>query len=377
MKRILAASSPGEVAISVADGQLLVDYALWRPGAPDRVGDVYRGRVVARAPGMGGVFVSLGEQDGFLPDTRGGTGLAEGDAVLVRVSRAAQGGKGPRLEVVGPLAELESRPERGVASRCAMVLAEARSGPPGLVLPGPNPVERLAQLHDGAPVLTDDPGLAAALIPLLPGRVLVQRDLLDDELAEQIEALSRPVVSLPGGAVCSIYPTPALVAIDVDAGPAVAERRDKSAAHIALNQRIIPAIAAQIRLRNLSGAILVDLAGLSSRGRLAHGDAFREALRDDHLRPRFLGFTGLGLAEIVRPRVHPPVHELLAGPHAAGLAALRRVLVEGGRVLRASPAIAAVLEADPVALPDLARRTGRTLMLQSDPSLGPTSWVIE
>ncbi len=77
-------------------------------------------------------------------------------------------------------------------------------------------------------------------------------------------------------------------------------------------------------------------------------------LEDDPLRPRFLGFTALGLAEIVRPRVHPPLHELLAGPHAAGLSALRHAMREDASrpdrapALRAAPAVVAALQADPV-----------------------------
>ena len=95
--RILAAASPGEVRVAaVRDGGLL-DYAIWRPGAPDGVGDVYQGRVIARVPAMAGAFVALEGAEGFLPDSEGGAGLTEGDVLPVQVSRAAQGGKGPRL----------------------------------------------------------------------------------------------------------------------------------------------------------------------------------------------------------------------------------------------------------------------------------------
>ena len=36
---------------AVTDGAL-VDYALWRPGSPDGVGDIHRGRVTAIVPAM-------------------------------------------------------------------------------------------------------------------------------------------------------------------------------------------------------------------------------------------------------------------------------------------------------------------------------------
>ncbi|MGI4944032.1 MAG: ribonuclease E/G, partial [Janthinobacterium lividum] len=160
-------------------------------------------------------------------------------------------------------------------------------------------------------------------------------------------------------------------------------RRAKSAAQMAANLAALPEIARQIRLRNLSGAILVDVAGMSLRRRPALTPAFTAALADDPLRPHFLGFSALGLAEIMRPRVHPPLHELLRGPHAAGLAALREAMgaaaaePSGAFALRCAPDVAAALADDTVALPDLARRTGRPLIVQPDPGLPPSGWTVE
>ena len=42
---IHAAWSPGEVRVAAIADRALIDYALWRPGTPDGVGDVYRARV--------------------------------------------------------------------------------------------------------------------------------------------------------------------------------------------------------------------------------------------------------------------------------------------------------------------------------------------
>ena len=89
MIRILVETSPGETRIAVLNGNLLQDYALWRPGAPDGVGDIYRARVAAHVPTMAGAFVSLPAGDGFLPDSDGATATPEGSLVAVRIVRQA------------------------------------------------------------------------------------------------------------------------------------------------------------------------------------------------------------------------------------------------------------------------------------------------
>ena len=358
---IRVATSPGEAQIAVVEDNRLLDFCLWRPGAPDGVGDVHRGRVTALVPAMAGAFVALADAEGFLPDSEGAKGLTAGTILPVRITRAAQGNKGPRLT---------ARVERALAS-C----------PVGLISRGPDPIARLVARYPYASVLVDDAGVAAALG--LGDRVSVVPDVFDDAVAEAVDALAGPVVDLPCGAVLSIWPTPALVAIDVDARGAIAGAGQARSRHEALNRAVVPAIAAQIKLRNLSGGIVVDLAGLSARKRAGLAPNFIAALANDDMHPKFLGFTALGLAEIVRSRVHPPLHELLAGPLPAGLAALRAVIgafrrdPRGLPVVRAHPTVVAALRTDPAALPDVVRRTGRSVTLRSDPSLPVTVWELE
>ena len=220
----------------------------------------------------------------------------------------------------------------------------------------------------------------ASLRPLL-GQAVMQGSGWDDDLATAVTALSGPIVALPGGLRAMIEPTAALVAIDMDMAAATAGRDGKAMRQDAANRAALPALAAQIRLRNLSGAILVDLAGLSLRRRPMFADAMRAALAPDPLAPRLLGFTAGGLAEIQRPRVHPPLHELLQGPHAAGLAALRHVArtadLAHPPALRCALDVARALEEDPVALTALAHRLGRPLVLRADPALPRGAWAME
>jgi hypothetical protein len=352
--RILVAASPGESRIAVCNGEVLEDYAIWRPGAPDGLGDVFAGRVIAHVPAMAGAFVALPGAEGFLPESEG-PGLVEGALIKVRVARSAQGGKGPRLALVG-----EGSLPPGAA--------------PGLIARGPSPLHRLAARHPEAEIRIDDAAWIARLRDAFPARLQLVRQSFGEALENEIEALAAPWTGLPGGLRAGFFPTPALTAIDLDGAASSAARGEKARLQFAANRAALPDLARQIRLRNLSGAILVDFAGLPARRRAALLEDLEKSLAPDPVQPRLLGFTRLGLAEILRPRTSPPLHEVLAGPHAAGLAALRRLMLTLGAGaarahLRAAPDVIAALQADPAALDDFARRSALPLTLQSDPTL--------
>jgi len=351
MTEIRVASSPGEIRIAVTDRDDLLDYALWRPAAPDGTGDIHSGRVSAVSAAQGGAFVTLtGNQTGFLP-TR--NTLNEGDPVLVRVTRAAQGGKGLRLtRIEGPIP----------------------NAPPRLISLGPTPLEALAATYPNAPLLTD--ASTAARIPAtLRPRLQRTPDAFDADLIATCDALEQPDITLPNGMRATITPTPALIAIDLDTAQLTTDTRPKQTAQVAANIAALPMLARQIRLRNLSGAILIDPAGIGIRKRQALLTPMRDALAADPLAPQCLGVTALGLIEILRPRQRPPLHELLTSPHGIALAALRTLLAQHtttGRPrplsLHAAIPIIKALEADPDALADFATTYGAPLTLITDPS---------
>jgi Ribonuclease G/E len=136
--------------------------------------------------------------------------------------------------------------------------------------------------------------------------------------------------------------------------------------------------ARQIRLRELAGAILLDVAGMPVKRREALSAPLAAALEADPLKPRLLGLTRLGLFEIQRPRIQPPLHEVLGLPPSAlthGLIALRRAAREAaaapGRAwaLRANPAVLTALEGLPGALAEMTAFAGRALRLVPDAAL--------
>ncbi|WP_419896364.1 ribonuclease E/G [Roseomonas sp. USHLN139] len=356
---IFLSVSPGERRVALRRGDVLEAAFVERPHRPEGLGDLHVARVTARAPAMGGVFLAMaGGETGFLPDSEGGKGRGEGDWLRVAVTRAAQGGKGPRL-----------------AARPA---PEAVTGPLRLLSRGPETAIRLAAQHPEATLVTDHAATAARLRGVL-GAARVQLSstpAFDEALEEAFEELAGMAVALPGGGRLTLHPTPALLAIDIDAG-ALAGGRDATA-HRALNAAALAEALRQIRLRHLAGAILVDMAGMAiaRRRELLPGLAPLVAA-DPAL--KLIGLTGLGLIELQRRRVHTPLHEILGAPPSPltrGLAALRRGVAEAARrpgarlTLTAAPAVLAALSEATGALDDFTDRAG-ALALRADPLCPP------
>ena len=282
---MIAVSRRGDlVRIALLRRDVLAEYWLWNLAAPDGVGDIYTGRVEAVMPALAGCFLTLGDASGFLPDSAGGKGLFVGTYVAVRVTRAAQGDKGPRLEVV----------------------KQPYGDTPSLLRRGPGPLLELAARLPDEDIVLDDYALMAELRPALEERMRHDAKAFDAVLEDEVAVLAEPTAPLPHGALMHISPAKAATLIDIDAAAA------SSMSPLTLNIAIIPEICRQIILRNLSGGILIDFAGLKSAQRQKLAEPLRAALTADTLRPSLLGFSHLGFAEINRRRIRPPLHELLS-----------------------------------------------------------------
>ena len=364
--------SPGERRVALLRDDRLHAAAIERPARPDGLGDLHRARVSAVSKPMSGAFLLLADgSTAFLPDSEAldRKALHEGAILPIRITRAGQGGKGPRATARLTEAERATAIGPGVA----------------LIRRGPDAALRLAAREPSAEVETDSPAEAARLKRLLGDRVrLLREPAFDDDLEAEFDLLAGQEVPLPGGGRLTIHPTPALTAIDVDAG-AHAGGGD-AASQLRLNHAAVEEAARQIRLRELAGAILLDVAGMPVKRREALSAPLAAALDADPLKPRLLGLTRLGLFEIQRPRIQPPLHEVLGLPPSAlthGLVALRRAVREAaaapGRALalRANPAVLAALEALPGALAEMTASAGRPLRLVPDAALPPGREQVE
>jgi len=122
------------------------------------------------------------------------------------------------------------------------------------------------------------------------------------------EALARRL-PLAGGGSLLIEPVETLTAIDVNAGAASSTGGPERVA-VATNMAAADAIARQVRLLNLSGALVIDFVGMRARGRQRELiDRLRAAFAGDPARPWIGSLSPIGLVEMSRRYLCPDLYE--------------------------------------------------------------------
>jgi len=125
------------------------------------------------------------------------------------------------------------------------------------------------------------------------------------------KALHRTVY-LNSGATIVIDPTEALTVIDVNTGKAIAGKKLTEDTFFAINMEAAKEIAAQIKLRNLSGIILIDFINLTDSSKEeALKEELRKLFKTDSIQTEVVDITKLGLMEITRKKVYKTLAEQL------------------------------------------------------------------
>lgn len=124
-------------------------------------------------------------------------------------------------------------------------------------------------------------------------------------------ALKR-VVYLKSGATLVIDAAEALTAIDVNTGKAISGKKASQETFFSINMEAAKEIAYQLRLRNLSGIILVDFINLENQEHIKQLlDELRRLFREDSVQTELVDMTKLGLIEITRKKVYKTLAEQL------------------------------------------------------------------
>lgn len=118
-------------------------------------------------------------------------------------------------------------------------------------------------------------------------------------------------VDLKCGGYLIIEPTEALTVIDVNSGKFDKKVSKEDANHI-VNKEACIEVCRQLRLRNISGIIIVDFINISDETRQKELELLiKQELRKDSLKAGFIDFTGLSLCEITREKKFPSIYERL------------------------------------------------------------------
>lgn len=127
----------------------------------------------------------------------------------------------------------------------------------------------------------------------------------------QLEDALQSRVWLKSGGYLIIEPTEALTVIDVNTGKYETKRNQEEAVYH-INMEAADEIAHQLKLRNLSGIIIVDFINMNDE---SHKQALLKRLdfllRQDRIPAKVVDMTPLGLVEITRKRINRPLKEVL------------------------------------------------------------------
>ena len=340
MNRILIS---GPDFCAVAEDGILTEYLERDP--EQQYGDILGGTVDRMMPGIGSAFVDIGrKKSGFLPireNSRSFTGpeLRSGMKEAVQIRREETGNKGafltrdltlagkyillmPLNRYIGISSRIREETER---NRLRSLGAELARGETGLVLRTASQNAEKAEISAEVQSLTAEWHHIRQRIRegFSNGTVLYHQDpisqmiqdyeskgineriesaALNADLQRQLQMSGNRSVPIRNGGNIVIDPCEAMTVIDVNSGSAKADSRENSA-YLQTNLSACETIAAQIRLRNLSGIILIDFIDMNTDNDRAEViRALSEMLERDRRKTVIHGWTSLGILEMTRKR---------------------------------------------------------------------------
>ena len=211
------------------------------------------------------------------------------------------------------------------------------------------------------------------------------------EVEEYLDAALSGTVTLPSGGTILIDETRALTAIDVNTGAARFGTPEETA--FRTNLEAADVLAREIRLRNLSGLLIIDAVPLrTEKNKTKFLARLRKAVAGDPVPVHVVGFTKLGLVEMTRERRRPSLAIVVCGDllderTKSTLSLAFDALRRAGRESHANPGRALALTAAPLVIDALRsdasqalaatdEKLGHPLVLEADPTLAVSKFRV-
>ena len=322
---------------------LLTEYI--QEDASQQYGDIVGGRVERLMPGIGCAFVNIGrKKDGFLPldemsRSFEGEKLKSGVFIPVQIRKEETGNKGafltrdltlagrtvllmPLNRHIGISSRITDEEER---KRLRETGEEIADGETGLVL-------RTAAREAGTEEIAEEVRSLAEEWQRIreqirtgfkAGEVLFHQDpvkqmirdyesmgiqgrkekeALSAEMQRQLRESESRMVRIPNGGNIVIDRCEAMTVIDVNSASSGIKGKPE-ASYTEINLAACETIAAQIRLRNLAGIIMIDFIDMKEEAdRQKVAEKLAEVMKRDRRKTVIHGWTRLGIMEMTRKR---------------------------------------------------------------------------
>lgn len=301
-----------KIIFLVSDGKLKSCTVLDDPSISS--GDIVIALIRDVKKDIGACFIEYAEGcEGYLPLDKvpGGITVKQGDLIPVSITAQAQKGKRARFTA---LIDYSRIPGGSKLRERSLHLAKFNYlyRQEGHIR---DIINKTIKNHEYSEILTDDHDI----YELLNKDYAAAREYTDDafplsklySLESGIaEALSRQVWLKCGGYLV-IDHTEAMTVIDVNSGKYTPSKNtDKESAYLTVNKEAATEICRQLRLRNLSGIIVVDFINLNDK---KDQEILLTLLKDesakDPLPVSIVDITALGLVEITRKKDLPSLYE--------------------------------------------------------------------
>ena len=265
------------------------------------------GRVIGKI-GKSAYFVQIGKgRQAFLPK-KGSLSFAEGDKVLVQIVKSSYGLKDAKVTTDIDFADICPE-DRELLERDFNT-----SETPGIIKAAPDIRGHLLRKYGNSLslVIFDDLGdrkyvdnflSCGDFLSSVKTEYVNGNSFADYGLDEELEDALEPCVVTQEGIRIFFEKTQAFWSVDVDGFQSVRSFQE-------INMIAAAEILRQIRLRNISGQIVIDF--ISSKNHNIQGcllDMIRKELKNGDREAFLAGVSPLGHVEIVRQRIYPSVSE--------------------------------------------------------------------
>lgn len=171
-------------------------------------------------------------------------------------------------------------------------------------------IRRMYALQD-VEIVTDIPEVTEA-IPEIPLYTDEYTLTLRYSLASLLEKTLSKRAYLKSGAYLVIEPTEAMTVIDVNSGKSI-KGKNAEEQFLKINIEAAKEIARQLRLRNISGIVMIDFINMKEESH-NHGlmKNLAEYVRTDPVRTTVVDMTKLGLVELTRQKGKRALHEVFS-----------------------------------------------------------------